>query len=250
MNTAPIAARAVRRAAAPVIDSVSRFRWLSRTGSLTAMTGQAGTFARTTTGTATDSAGATYTAAHSMPRWEARTFNGTPSLGLYMAHSSEDLTWPVDWTPDTATLVVEFIEAGTRTTTDAGLVGISTDAASAPNFGILSNGTNYYGTFFNGLGGRTVTLSTGPALGDACRIALQMEDNGTDVRIRLIYDPLSGATTTTAWSGLRTRMSALVSGSRLRLNRTNPGGQQGTVWVRQVAWVPGLLTPAEAVARL
>lgn len=250
MNTAPVSARGVRRATAPIIDSVSRFRWLSRTGSLNALTGQIGTFARTTTGTATDSAGVTYTAAHSMPRWEARTFNGTPSLGLYMAHTSEELTWPVDWTPDTATLVVEFIEAGTRTTADAALVGICNDAAAQANFSITSNGTNYVGNFYNGTAGRNITLSTGPSLGAACRIALQMEDDGTDVRIRLIYDPITSSTTTTAWSLTRTRMAALAAGSKLRINRAAAGAQQGTLWVRQVAWVPGLLTPAEAVARL
>ncbi|WP_196299833.1 hypothetical protein, partial [Streptococcus pneumoniae] len=79
--------------------------------SLTALTGQPWTLTRASTATFTDSAGVTVTAAHTMPRYESRSYSGAPSIGLRV--STEDLTTPWDALPSTSTYLIEGIDLGT-----------------------------------------------------------------------------------------------------------------------------------------
>lgn len=248
---APVAGRSVRRAAGPVIRSVSRFRWQARRGELEAVTAQVGTLVRAATGTAVDSAGVTYTAGHSMPRWESRTWaNDRAALGLRLA--ADDLTWPVNWLPERASVLLELAEAGTRTTAGAGLLYLGRDDQTGARLILDSDGTNYRATIHNGTSSASATLATAtPTTGQLARLVLQLDDDGTNQRVRLALTPVAtGVTSETAWSSTVTRAAAWGSGALLRLNRVGSAGTQGSTWVRQVAWMPGLLTASDLLARL
>jgi hypothetical protein len=248
---APVAARSVRRAAGPVIRSVSRFRWQARSAELEAVTAQVGTLVRAATGTAVDSAGVTYTAGHSMPRWESRTWSGgAPALGLRLA--TDDLTWPCNWVPEQSSVLVEMAEAGTRTTAGAGLLYLGRNDQTGARLILDSDGTNYRATIHNGTSSASVTLATAtPTSGNTARLVVQLDDDGTNQRIKLAITPLAtGLTTETAWSSTVARAAAWGSGASLRLNRVGSAGTQGSTWIRQVAWMAGLLTASDMLARL
>lgn len=250
---APVAPRAVRRVTGPALVSSARFRWQGRRGSLDALTGQAATLTRAATGTAVDITGATYTAGHSMPRWESRDFSNAGAryeLGLRLA--ADDLTWDANWLPETATLLLDFSEAGTRTTTNAGLLYLGNDGQTGGRVFIDSTGTNYRATIHNGTTSQSVTLATGtPATGHGVRLALQLEDTGGNQRVRLLMRVIpTGEEVVSAWSSTVARTATWGTGARLRLNRIGSAGTQGSTWVRDVIWRPGLLTLDEMVARL
>lgn len=249
---APMPARAVRRATAPTLTPISRFRWQARRGALDAVTGQVGTLVRAATGTAVDINGTTYTAGHSMPRFENRDFSAGGAryeLGLRLA--ADDLTWEANWLPETGTLYVEFSEEGTRTTANAGLVYVGNDGQTGARLIVDSSGTNYRATIHNGTTSQSVTLATAtPTTGQMARLAVQLEDAGGNQRVRLLLSVGGGAVTTTAYSSTVARAAAWGSGAKLRLNRVGSAGTQGSTWIRQVAWAPGLLSIDEMVNRL
>jgi hypothetical protein len=251
-NYAPVAARAVRRQNAPVLTPVSRFRWQARFGDLDALTGQTGTLLRAATGTALDANGTTYTAGHSMPRWEARDYNATgfrDTLGLRLA--ADDLTYLCNWTPERATLLIEFSEAGTRTTAGAGLVYLGNDGQTGARLIVDASTSQYRATIHNGTTSQSVSLATStPTTDQTARLVVQLDDDGTNQRVRLILRIGTGSDTTTAYSSTVTRAAAWGTDAKVRLNRVGSAGTQGSTWVRQVAWCAGLLTIDEMVARL
>lgn len=248
---APMPYRAARRVTAPTLISASRFRWQARRGSLDAISGQTGTLTRAATGTAVDIAGTTYTAGHSMPRWESRDFSSGGAryeLGLRMA--ADDLTWPCNWLPETASLLVDFAEEGTRTTAGAGLVYVGRDDQTGARLILDSSGTNYRATIHNGTTSQSVSLATAtPTTGQPARLLLQLEDTGGNQRVRLTLR-VGGSDTTTAYSATVTRAAAWGTGALLRANRVGSAGTQGSTWLRQIAWAPGLLSLDEMAARL
>lgn len=245
-------ARAARRLTQPGLVSASRFRWQARRGSLEAITGQTGTLIRAATGTAVDITGTTYTAGHSMPRWEHRDFlagGARYELGLRMV--ADDLTFDANWRPETGTLYVEFSEEGTRTTANAGLVYLGNDGQTGGRLILDSDGTNYRATIHNGTTSQSVSLATAtPTTGQMARLAVQLEDTGGNQRVRLLLSVNGGAVTTTAYSSTVARTATWGTGAKLRLNRTGSAGTQGNTWVRQVAWAPGLLSVDEMRDRL
>ena len=246
MRYAPTPARAVRRQNAPVLTAVSRFRWQGRFGSLDALTGQAGTLTRAATGTAVDANGTTYTAGHSMPRWEAR----SSQLGLRLA--ADDLTWPCNWVPEQATILIDFSEAGTRTTAGAGLLYVGNDAQSGGRLIVDASSNQYRATIHNGTTSQSVSLATTtPTTDEEARLLVQLDDDGTDQRVRLILDVVGEAgETITAWSSTVTRPATFGATTKVRANRVGSAGTQGSTWIREIAWVSGLLTADEMRARL
>lgn len=236
-----------RRAGAPDIQPRALFRWQARTVATAALTGHTATLTRAATGTAVDSAGTTYTAAHSMPRWESRTYGSSARLGLRLA--ADDLEWPVLFTPRTASLLVECSEAGTRTTSGAGLLYVGNDAQTGARWLIDSSGTNYRATIHNGTTSVSATLATAtPTTGQGARLLMQVEDSGTTWRVRLTLS-IAGVIgeTTTAWSSTITRAAAFGTTTKLRLNRVGSSGTQGSTWVAQVAVVAGLRTTTDVL---
>lgn len=230
--------RSARRLA-PIRRSTARFRaryWLS----CDAVTGQAATLTRAGTGTFLDTAGATVTAGYGAPRLEARAWGDLASAGVRL--STDDLTYPLDWLPGQCTVLVQFWELGTRTTAGAGLLYAGRDDGTGARLIVDSDGTNYRATIHNGTDDEVVTLSTAtPTTNQGAALLVQLDDNGTQQRIRLglRVEGVAGVTWT-AWSGWQTRAAAWGSGAKLRLNRVGSSGTQGAVTLRQVAWVDGL----------
>lgn len=233
-----------RRGGAPVRQSTALFRWEARSLSLTATTGQVGALVRAAGGTAIDSAGVTYTAGHSSPRWEARTWDTESRLGLRMA--ADDLAWPVLFTPRTATIVVEMRELGTRVTSGAGLLYIGNDAQSGARWTIDSNGTNYRATVHNGTTSVSATLASATPNAETARLTMQVEDDGSAWRVRL-HNEIAAGTEVTAWSSTIARAATFGTTTRLRLNRVGSAGTQGSTWVSLVAVVSGTRTPTDVV---
>lgn len=287
MNTAPITARAVRRATAPVIIPASRFRWVARMGSLDAVTGQVGTLTRAGSATSADSRYAAYTAAHSMPRWESVNVdlstqltapgfallqedgfgllqedgfallleNGGPRLALRMTTASPDtdsLAWPINVPVETATILVDFVERGTRTTGNAGLFYVGNDAQTGARLEVFGTGSGYTASITDGSSSANVTLTTStPADGRAARLAAQLEVQGSVMRARLLLEVLGTAgTTTSAWTSTISTAASWGATTRLRLNRLGSGGAFGSSSFLQAAWVPGLVTLLQAGERL
>lgn len=246
MRYAPTPARAVRRQNAPVLTAVSRFRWQGRFGALDALTGQAGTLTRAATGTAVDANGTTYTAGHSMPRWESR----ASQLGLRLA--ADDLTWPCNWVPEQATILIDFSEAGTRTTSGAGLLYIGNDAQSGGRLIVDASSNQYRATIHNGTTSQSVSLATStPTTGQQARLLVQLDDDGTNQRVRLLLGIVGvSGETITAWSSTVARTATWGATAKVRANRVGSAGTQGSTWVREIAWVPGLLSADEMGARL
>jgi len=252
MRFAPSPVRAARLVTAPALVPVSRFRWQARRGLLQAVTGQTGTLTRAATGTAVDALGTTYTAGHSMPRWESRDYTASgarDTLGLRMA--ADDLTFDCNWAPETGTLLIEFSEEGTRTTSGAGLVYIGRDDQTGARLVLDASSNQYRATIHNGTTSQSVSLATStPTTGQMARLAVQLEDTGGNQRVRLLLSIAGGATTTTSYSSTVTRAAAWGTGAKVRLNRVGSAGTQGSTWVRQVAWCAGLLSLDEMVARV
>jgi hypothetical protein len=163
--------------------------------------------------------------------------------------AADDLAWPVLWTPRTASLLVECSEAGTRTTAGAGLLYLGNDAQTGARWTIDSSGTNYRATVHNGTTSVSATLSTAtPTTGQGARLLMQVEDNGTTWRVRLILS-IAGVAgeTDTGWSSTITRAAMFGTTTQLRLNRVGSAGTQGSTWVAQVAVVAGLRTTTDIV---
>lgn len=242
--------RAERSTGVSGIRSVTRFRAQYRRGTLTALTGQAATLTRASTGTILDSNGATITVGHSMPRFESRTWTTDPAIGLRLA--ADDLTYPCEWVPERGTLYVSFAEAGTRTTANAGLAYIGNDAVSGARLILDSTGTNYRATIHNGTTSVSVTAASAtPTTGQPCHALLQLDDDGMDWRIRLILDvPTATGDEWTAWSSTIARAATWGSGAKARANRTGSGGTQGSTWLRDWGWWPGLVTLADVQGAL
>lgn len=282
MRTPPVTARAVRRATGPVLLPASRFRWAARFGGLDAVTGQTGSLARAATGTATDSGFTSYTAGHSMPRWETRCVDtstlvtvppsyllaedgdlilaedgdlflletGGPRLGLRM--DADDLAWPVSVPVESCTILADFVELGTRTTANAALLYLGNDAQTGARLTVQGTGSNYQAILTDGTSTVTSTLATGtPASGSAARLAVQVEDGGATLRVRLLLELLGTAgVTASSWSDFLTRPAAWGTTTRLRLNRAGTTGTQGSAWFAQLAYVPGLVDVDDAGERL
>lgn len=242
--TAPMPTPQARRSGALTLLSRSRFRWQARRGTLTALTGQVGTLVRAATATAVDANGVTYTAGYGAPRWETR----HDALGLRL--STDDLTWPCNWLPGPGTLLVRMSEAGTRTTANAGLLYLGNDAQSGGRVYIDAASSQYRAGIHNGTTGQTVSLTgSTPTTGNAADLLLQLDDDGVNMRVRLARW-LSGVETQTAYTSTVTRFASWGSGTVLRANRMGSAGTQGSTWLREIAWEPGLLTYAEMLARL
>lgn len=248
-----VGARATRRLTAPVVQTRSLFRWQAARG-LSALTGPVGTLVRASTASGNvDQTGTSYTAGHSMPRWEMRDHGGTglrDTVGLRL--STDDLTWPVELLPQTLTLLVELSEAGTRTTAGAGLVYLGNDGQTGARLVLDSNGTDYRVTWSNGTTAVSATLATAtPSTGQSARLIAQMEDTGTTQRVRLGLDVLvTPGDSWTAWSSTVSRATTFPASTKLRANRVGSAGTQGATWLRQIAVVPGLQTADDVLAGL
>lgn len=235
-----IAPPAARTGATPLLRTAQRLRVEFARG-LAALTGQTPAFARASTATFTDSAGATVTAPHSRPRRESRMWFDTPELGLRV--SSEDLTYTWDVLPESGTFLLELIDLGTAGTSGAGLLYVGNDGQTGARLAI-TGGSNTYTVTWTNAGGLTSEATFGATVssGHAMQLLVQVDDDGTNQRVRVSGTHNGLSIGFSAWGTARARSAAWGTGTRLRLNRVGSAGTQGSAWLRTVAYAPGLLT--------
>lgn len=235
------------RLGVPRLRPLALDQWQAHRLSLTAVTGQAGTLTRAGTATFVDSSGATITAVHSMPRWESRTWNGAPAVGLRM--TTDDLSWPLTWSLQTMTILVEGVNLGTAQTSGHGLLYVGLDAGTGNRLVLRGTGTTIAADLIIGANTSTATFPSAIANGDAFQLLLEVEDNGTTQRIRLGGTDNGVAVGFSAF-GTAIARGAFPAGATVRLNRVGSAGAQGSAWFRRRAMYPGLLSLSDAVNRL
>jgi hypothetical protein len=230
------------------LDPVSRTiaHWRGADVSTRLVSGQLGTFTRGATATLVDTAGAAFTAANAMPRWEPRDWLATglrTHMGLLMG-TADRLTWTADWRPRALAFLVEFVENGTRTGSGT-VFAVSNAADSGARLVLASNGTNYGLTHHNGTAGLTVTLSGAQAAtNDRVTVRGYLYADGS---VQLWQSLNGGAETFTARSAANALAAAWGAAALLRLNATGTGAG-GAAWYRRLKLVPGNPDPA-VVAR-
>lgn len=245
MTYAPSPARAIRRVGAPMLSSGALFRWQARRLSLNALTGQVGTLVRASTATAVDGLGTTWTAPHSLPRYESRDWYGTgtrDALGVRL--TTDDVTWPISFVPGNGTLYVEAAEVAT-VSASGGLVYLGNDAGTGAFVSVAGNGTQYVATLDVGSTAESVTGAVAPSADQVFRLAvqLQLSDDASQIRHRMLIDVLrTEGEDVTAWSTWQTTPTAWGTSSKMRLNRVGSAGTQGSTWVRDFAYFSGIRT--------
>lgn len=247
MTVPMIPPAAVRRTGVPQLRPLAFDQWQANRLSLNALTGQVGMFTRASTATMTDSAGATVTVGHSMPRYEPRAWNGASVVGLRM--TTEDLWYPIDWSLGTLTILLEVINLGTAQTAGQGLFYLGLDAGTGNRLVVRGTGTTFAADLIIGANTSTATFPSAVANGDAVQLVIDVDDNGTTQRVRMGGTDNFVDVGSSAW-GTAIARGALPSGARLRLNRVGSAGAQGSAWFRRRAVYPGALTLTQALERL
>lgn len=194
--------------------SALMFHWRAARGLLTPLTGQTPTFTATTTGTADDVNGTSYTAVHSQPRWHWDSTQERPALRMT---SRDQLYWALNIIPVEMTVYVEFIEQGTRTGSAGEKIlhlGHQTSATTDARFYIDTTGSAYRVSHDNGSANRQVTVSGSPTTGDRVEILARLQADG-GVEIEMSID---GATATTNSAGTANTLQSAWAGPYLHLN--------------------------------
>ena len=250
---APLSGRAVRRVTGPALQSTALFSWHARLATLTAVTGQTGTLTQPSE-TSVDSNGATYTGAIGRPLWLAYA-SWTPApnplvTGLYLRPSGSVLTWPLEFLPQSLTVLLEGINTnGATPVNGGGIFHLGNDAATGNALSVVGTATTFQAVLTTGAGTVTSTLSE-PMGNFRFRVAVQVEDNGTTQRVRIGGSLNETTFVWGTWSSTLTRASTFPSGSKVRLNRVGSGGTFGNNWFRRASVFPGLLSIDEMAARL
>lgn len=248
--TAPfIPPPATRRLTPPTVRSLARWRWQGCRFTLDAITGQVGTLVRAATGTALDSLGGTITWPHSAARYEVRTVNGVPRGGVRLV--TDDLTWPCTFGPETGTLVVEWSQLAALAN-NAGVCYIGDDAQAGNRLIVRGGAANALVVELKiGANTSSATLVSAIAVNDAAWLVIQLEDDGTNQRVR-VAAALNGVDLAfSAWGAWIARGTAYAAGAKVRLNRLGSAGVQNNMFATDGAWFPGvLLTVAQSRERL
>ncbi len=217
------------------------FDWDADDASLDAVTGHVGTLTRTSSATALDALGATYTAPHSMARWESRALGGVDRLGLRL--STDDLTWTMIGPPRALSIYVHCVELGTRTTANAGLLYLGNNGVTGARLVLDSDGANYRATWHNGSASDSVTLSTGtPGTGVDAELLVTLSAAG----VVSLSSAVGGTEAQVVGATPRALPSSWGSGAVVRANRTGSSGTQGSTWLRRVKILAGVTTLARA----
>jgi hypothetical protein len=253
MSGAPtVPSRAVRRTTAPVLTPGALFSWHGRFASLDALTGQVGTLTRASTATSIDTTQSVWYVPYGYPRWyvyPSWNLSADPVVNGMFAQSGEDVTWPMDFVPQSMTILIEGINSGATPVSGGGVLHLGNDAATGNALSIVGTATTYQLTLTTGAGSVSSTLSS--AVGNnRIRLVAQMEDNGTTQRVRFGISINESAFAFGSWTSTLTRAATFPSSSKVRLNRIGSAGTYGDTWFRRVSIYPGLLTLDEASARL
>lgn len=246
MTTIPRLSPAAARHTVPAIRSGARFR--VRYGlSLDALTGQAATLTRASTSTVLDSTGASVAVGYGVPRHEVRPWYSGTAAGVRFG--TDDCTYPLDWRPEAGTLYVAGRNTGVAQGS-GGLVYLGRNDATGARLWVAGTSGSLAVTLDNGTTTSTATLGASVASGDQLELAVQLDDNGTNQRVR-IGGRVNGAPVAwSAWGSSIARAATWGSGALFRVNRIGSSGTQGDVWLKELAWEPGLWDVHELEARL
>lgn len=220
------------------------FHWESSECLIDAVTGEAATFTRASTGTALDSAGTSRTLVNDQPRWtfediDASGTRETPCLSL--GASGELIRWTFSMKPNVPfTGMVEFVENGALAVASAGVWYIGNDGATGARIYIDSSGTQYRITHNNGVSSVTSTMTgTAPTAGQRVRLRFEFASTGA---VRIHQSIGSGAETSATASGTLAPAAAWGD-TRMRL------GSVGTANVGLNKFIRAKIAYGASVAR-
>jgi hypothetical protein len=242
MTRVDLPAAPARRDRTPRRVSDCLWSWHGAGATLASDQGVAGVFARAATlASVSDRAGATYTAAHSLPAWEMRDLDGDSvreACGLRQG-TSDFLTWSVAPAPQAMTGMVEFVELGSRLQSGQTLFAIN--KASAP-FGaslwLNSSGSYYRINWTDGTTTRTATLTTGqPTTGDLVRLRWTLAADGA----LTLWQSINRAPETTATAAALALPASWAAGAVVSLGSRGPSSDSAAAWFRRAKLVAGIV---------
>lgn len=218
------------------------FHWTGHRFSLTALSGQAATLARTTTATPADVNGTTRTVVHSQPAWELKDWDGdatrdTPTL---MLGANDTCYWTVPMLPAACTVFLEFVQPASMPAASATVFYLGNSGNTGARLWIDSTGTYYRANHHNGSTSVTSTLSAAPTSAQRVRLRLTLDSSG---RVQL-HQSINGAGESSASQSGTNTLAAAWSDTRLYANSTGATNPASTFWRRcRVAY--GNLTAAQ-----
>ena len=250
----PLSGRAVRRVTGPALQSTALFSWQARFASMNAVTGQTGTLSPPNADTSIDTNFQVYNAAYGRPRWFGYgDWNPSPNplvAGLYLRSTGDVATWPLEFLPQSLTVLLEGINTnGATPVNGGGIFHLGNDAATGNALSVVGTATTFQAVLTTGAG--TVSSTMAEPMGNVrYRVVVQVEDNGTTQRVRIGASLNETAFVWGTWSSTLTRAADFPSGSKVRLNRVGTSGTLGNNFFRRFSVFPGLLTLDQATARL
>ena len=194
------------------------FHWRGERFSLTALSGQTATLARTTTATPLDLSGTSRTVVHSQPAWQHEDWDGdatrdTPALLL---GTSDTVYWNVPLLPAAVTVYLEFVQQGSMPSASGTIWYLGNAGNTGARLWIDSTGTYYRANHHNGTSSVTSTLAAAPTTGQ--RVALRMTLK-SDGKVQL-HQSINGAAESSASESGTLTLAAAWGDTRLYGNST------------------------------
>lgn len=229
---------------------VASIVWSADTGTLTAASGQTGTWSRSATlASVSDALGATYTAQNAFPAFEQRDWNNDgvrEAFGWRMA-TTDRLAFPTTLRPMAMAGLLEIIETGARTVAGSVLFAIRNDAATGAGLFLDTTGSFYRLVYTDGTTTRLVPLTSGaPVAGDRVQFTWGLTATG----VLTFNQSINGAAATTA-VGTALALPTLwgAGAASIRLNSESPTTNAGQAWYRRCRVVAGALNATIIVER-
>lgn len=206
------------------------FHWRGDRFSLTALSGQAGTFSRAATATPADYYGTTRTIVHSAAPWQHEDWDGdstrdTPTL---LMGGSNKLYWSLPLLPTAVTLYVEFVERGAVAVASAAVAYVGNAGNTGARLWIDSTGTYYRVRHHNGTSEVTATLAAAPSAGN--RVALRAT-LASDGKVQL-HQSINGAAESSTSASSALTLAAAWSDTRLYLATTGDTNAGANAFLR------------------
>lgn len=222
--------------------------WDAALASLESDQGVAGVFSRAATlASVSDGVGATYTAPHSLPAWEARDLDADgvrEACGLRMG-TADFLHWPVAPAPQAMTGLLDLIETGARTSANATLFAITNDAVTGARLWLDTSGTFYRLNWTDGTTTRTATLTVGqPTAGQRVRLWWTLTATGA----LTLSQSINGGADSTATAAALALPAAWAAGTVVRLNSRGDTENPAQGWYRRAKLVAGIVDVARLEA--
>lgn len=205
--------------------------WQARRATVDAVD-QTGTLVRTTTQSAIDSFGTTYSCYHSQPRWYAVDLDGDTvreTVGLFLV--TDYLKWALRLKPVAMSGLIDFVENSALSGSGT-IFSLTNDAADSPALWITSTSTQYRLNHHNGTTQVTSTMSgTAPTTGDRVRLRWWLYADG---KIQLFQQINSAAETSASASSANTLGAAWAGTPDFRLNAVGTGTTGSSVFLGAV----------------